>query len=157
MRHILVPVDSSLGGYDFSTEFTEWLMSLNGIAKKSGVAAANETFMNGALFEPAMKNPLAADRLRWLIGSYSGWSFTHDDPEVAPATPAVNRLHEICCPTLVVVGEHDLPDFHVIADEIDGRVPDSRKRVIPEVGHMSNMEAPETFNMEILAFLGSLR
>ena len=153
----LVPVDSSLGGYDFSTEFSEWLMSLYGIAQESGVAAANEEFMSGALFESAMGNPAVAVRLRGLIGSYSGWSLTHDDPEVAPTTPAVMRLHEIECHTLVVVGEHDLPDFHGIADEIDGTVPNSRKMVIPGVGHMSNIEDPETFNGEILAFLDTLR
>ena len=153
----LITVDSVLDGYRWTSDFREWFFSLFNIGKESGVESAKEAFMNGALFGSAMKNKLVADRLRVLIGSYSGWRFVNDDPQVSLDPSPNDRLHEIDCPTLVVVGEYDIPTFQGIADRIVDEVPDSRKVVIQGVGHMSNMEDPETFNREILSFLESLR
>lgn len=154
----LITVDSVVEGGGLATkEFREWYASLFNIARESGVESAKEAFMNGALFESAMGNPLVADRLRELIGSYSGWRFVNDDPQESLDPSPNDRLHEIDCPTLVVVGEYDIPTFQGMADRIVKEVSGSRKVVIPGVGHMSNMEDPEAFNREVLAFLESLR
>jgi len=153
----LITVDSSLDGFNYSRDFLKWYLSLFMNAKEAGVEATLEAFMNGPLFESTMRNPLAADKLRQIVRSYSGWSFLHDDPEIEPVPSPHTRLHEINCPTLVVVGEHDLPDFHNIADKINEEVPNSKKLVIPGVGHMSNLEDSKSFNKEILSFLESLK
>jgi pimeloyl-ACP methyl ester carboxylesterase len=153
----LITVDSVLGGYGATSEFREWYASLFRIARDSGVESAKEAFMDGALFESAMGNPLVADRLRELIGSYSGWRFVNDDPHESLDPSSDARLCEIRCPTLVVIGEYDIPTFQGASDRIADQVSGSRKVVIPGVGHMSNMEDPETFNNEILSFLESLK
>ena len=70
-----------------------------------------------------------------------------------PSPPALKRLEQVAQPALVVVGERDLPDFQAIADILAGGLPDSRKVVIPEAGHMVNLEAPDPFNREVLGFL----
>ena len=152
----LIIVDSVLDGFRWMSDFREWFTSLFNIARESGVESANVAFMNGALFESAMRNPLVADRLRELIGSYSGWRYLNDDPQESLDPSTNTRLHEIGCPTLAVVGEYDIPTFQGITDRIDSEVSNSRKLVIPGVGHMSNMEDPETFNREVLSFLESL-
>ena len=153
----LVAVDSVLDGFRWSSDFFEWFTSLYSIARQLGVESANEAFMNGALFEPAMRNPSVAGRLRELIASYSGWRFLNDDPQESLDPTPNTRLHEIDCPTLVVVGEYDIPTFQGIAERIDNEVSNSSKVVIPGVGHMSNMEDPDRFNREVLSFLESLR
>ena len=56
-------------------------------------------------------------------------------------------------PTLVIVGELDYPDFHVIADLVASNVVNAEKYVIMDVGHMSSMEKPEEFNKVVLGFL----
>ena len=153
----LITVDSVLDGFRWSSDFFEWFTSLFSIARQLGVESAKEAFMNGALFEPAMRNPLVAVRLRELIGSYSGWRFMNDDPhESLDPSPNI-RLHEIDCPTLVVVGEYDIATFQGVADRINNEVSNSSKVVIPRVGHMSNMEDPESFNREVFSFLESLK
>jgi pimeloyl-ACP methyl ester carboxylesterase len=58
-------------------------------------------------------------------------------------------------PTLIVIGEQDVPDCQAIADTLHQRIPNASKRVIPRVGHMSNMEAPERFNALISDFLAA--
>jgi pimeloyl-ACP methyl ester carboxylesterase len=44
----------------------------------------------------------------------------------------------------------------VVADRVTALIPDARKVVIPGVGHMANMEAPERFTSEALGFLSAI-
>ena len=67
----------------------------------------------------------------------------------------LQRLDEVVAPTLSLIGEHDLPDFHAIAAKLEAGIADSRTEVIDGVGHMSNMEAPVQVNRAVLAFLGA--
>ena len=64
------------------------------------------------------------------------------------------RLHEIRCPTLVLVGEEDPGTPPEVARRIHEAIPGSRLEVIPEVSHLSNVGQPEAFNSAVLAFLG---
>lgn len=80
-----------------------------------------------------------------------GYRVKKKDPSIA------QRLSDIHVPTLVVVGERDSPDFHIIADLLMKDIPQARKFIISGVKHMSNMEDSVTFNKEILSFLESLR
>ena len=49
-------------------------------------------------------------------------------------------------PTLVVVGELDMPDIHEIAELLVAANPNAEKTVIEGVAHMVNMGKPEEFN-----------
>ena len=59
-------------------------------------------------------------------------------------------------PTLVVVGEEDTVAPPEVAEEMRDRLPDARLAVIPQAGHLSNLEDPEAFNAELTAFLEKL-
>lgn len=50
-------------------------------------------------------------------------------------------------------GERNVPAFHRMADIIAERIAGAKKAVIPGVGHMANLEAPERFNETVLEFL----
>jgi pimeloyl-ACP methyl ester carboxylesterase len=66
--------------------------------------------------------------------------------------PHVDLLRGIRCPTLVLVGEYDkalLRPSRLMADEI----PDAELVVLPGVGHMTALEAPEATGDALLAFL----
>ena len=103
-----------------------------------------------------MRNPSVAKDLKQIVRAYSGWSILNKDPQKGVVPSSHIRLHEVRCPTLAIVGEYDLPDFHVIADMLVGDGLNSRKSVLRGVGHMSNMEDLETFNREVLSFFSSL-
>jgi pimeloyl-ACP methyl ester carboxylesterase len=55
-----------------------------------------------------------------------------------------------------MVGERDIPDCLRIAELLEERIPDSRKVVLPGVGHASNMEDPDSFNETVLEVLAEL-
>ena len=68
----------------------------------------------------------------------------------------IERLGEITAPTLVVLGERDLPDFHQIADIMTEKIPGARLAKLPGAGHMANLEAPGAFNEKVLEFLAKV-
>jgi pimeloyl-ACP methyl ester carboxylesterase len=43
-----------------------------------------------------------------------------------------------------------------VAEEMHARIPGSRLVVMPGVGHMADMEAPDRFNLEVRTFLKSV-
>ena len=69
---------------------------------------------------------------------------------VARSISAVQRLDQIRAPTLIIVGEHELPDFHAIAAKLE-QIPDST-RVVVRCGHVVPMEASDHFNELVLGF-----
>jgi pimeloyl-ACP methyl ester carboxylesterase len=63
------------------------------------------------------------------------------------------RLSEIACPTLIVWGERDRLINVRDADIFAELIPDSRKVVFDDTGHMSMLERPEEFNALLEEFL----
>jgi 3-oxoadipate enol-lactonase len=66
-------------------------------------------------------------------------------PEPGPEDPVNLRLEEVNAPTLVIVGDADVPDFLAIADRLDAELPDARKVVLPDTAHTIPLERPDEF------------
>jgi pimeloyl-ACP methyl ester carboxylesterase len=155
MTHTLIPVDSSLSGHQWSDEWNVRFGHIGQTARTAGVDAAKAEWLADPLFAPANERAAVAARLQRMVADYSGWHWENHSPERKYDPPASARIGEITAPTLVVIGERDLPDFHVVADRITAQAPNAHKIVIPGVGHMANMEAPEQFNAAVLDFLAT--
>lgn len=67
--------------------------------------------------------------------------------------PAAERLTELALPILAIVGDHDVPDMHAIADRIVATVPDARRVIIQDAAHLPSMEHPDEVNRVVLGFL----
>jgi 3-oxoadipate enol-lactonase len=67
------------------------------------------------------------------------------------------RLPEIRCPVLIMVGEHDHGTPPEMARQIHENLPGSELLVIPSAAHLSNIEQPEIFNCALLDFLAAQR
>jgi 3-oxoadipate enol-lactonase len=72
-------------------------------------------------------------------------------PEVA------ERLGEIRAPTLVVVGEEDVPDIHAIATRLAREIPGARSGSIADTAHVPSVERPREFDELVLPFLETAR
>ena len=70
--------------------------------------------------------------------------------------PAAGRLDEVQVPTLVIVGDADVPDILEHADVLASGIPGARKVVLPDVAHMVNLERPEEFLALVEEFLADL-
>lgn len=61
-------------------------------------------------------------------------------------------LPNIRVPTLLIWGEHDQRSPLHIAEQFRNSIPNSELVVIPDAGHMSNMEQPDVFNTAVRVF-----
>ncbi len=68
--------------------------------------------------------------------------------------PIAGRLDEIRVPTVVVVGEHDLPDIMAGTEHLAGLLSDQPLVVIPASAHLPSMEHPGVFNPLLESWLG---
>lgn len=152
----LVAADPVVWGYEWSLEYQASLGALWGAGKAGGIAAANALWLKHDMFAAAMQNEHVAEKLTAIIGDYSGWHWVNDDPGKLPEKPAFERLEEFRLPVLAIVGERDVADFHRITTEMRERIPGARKVVLPNVGHMSNMEDPARFTDTVLEFLAEV-
>jgi len=62
-------------------------------------------------------------------------------------------LPRISVPTLLLYGDEDVRAPMTVAQDLHSKIPASRLVVMPGVGHMSGIEAPDTFNAEVRTFL----
>jgi len=66
-------------------------------------------------------------------------------------------LPRIAVPTLLLYGDEDVRSPLSVAEDMNAGIRGSRLVVIPGVGHLIDMEAPEQFNTEVRSFLRSMQ
>ena len=79
-------------------------------------------------------------------GSFARW----------PGFSCMGRLSEIEVPTLIVVGESDIPDVHTHAGVIQAGIEGSKRVVLTHSAHLAHFEVPEVFNPLVFDFLESI-
>jgi pimeloyl-ACP methyl ester carboxylesterase len=75
------------------------------------------------------------------------------EPAPGPEDPVNVRLAHIRAPTLVIVGDADVPDFLEIADKLGTELPSSRTIVLENTAHTIPLERPDEFRDLTLDFL----
>jgi 3-oxoadipate enol-lactonase len=70
--------------------------------------------------------------------------------------PALRRLAEIQVPTLVIVGDCDLPEKIEFARQLATEIPLAQLEIFEDVAHMVSMEKPQEFNDSVRNFLNNL-
>ncbi|MBN1450540.1 MAG: hypothetical protein JW963_05945, partial [Anaerolineales bacterium] len=68
---------------------------------------------------------------------------------------ALTRLETVNCPTLVAVGALDHSEVLRAADILAEGIPDARKVVIEQSGHVPSFERPEVFTPLLREFLSN--
>lgn len=66
-------------------------------------------------------------------------------------------LPRIEVPTLLLYGELDQRSPLSVAEDLHARIPGSTLVVLPGVGHLSNIEAPDRFDQQVRRFLRQVR
>jgi pimeloyl-ACP methyl ester carboxylesterase len=149
----LVVVDTVVSGWQWSPEWLASYAPIVAAGRRGDVAAAKQLWLDHALFAPAREKPEVAARLKLMVDDYSGWHLVHRNAERLVEPPAVTQLGRITMPTLVVVGSRDLPEFHRIAERVEGGVASGTRTTVPGAGHLANMEAPDGVTRALREFL----
>lgn len=149
----LVVIDGVIGGWQWSREWITAYAPIVEAGRRRDIAQAKSLWLGLSLFAPARAQAPVGARLKQMVDDYSGWHFVNQNPERAVSPPAVGRLGTIRAPTLVVVGELDLPDFQRMSERLEREIPGARRATIPGAGHFANMEAPEGVTRALREFL----
>ena len=99
------------------------------------------------------KNPDATKEFcRRLCANYGNLT---NDPRLIKndAVGAIDRLGEIRVPTLVIVGEGDIPDVHAQAGILQQDIQGAKRVIIPDCGHLPYFERPDAFIEAIEDFI----
>ena len=81
------------------------------------------------------------------------WEDGADEEDVLDP-PVGERLGEVRCPTLVLVGEHDVADMQAIAALLAGSIRGARLETIAGAAHLPSLERPAEVDAFLLDFLG---
>jgi len=121
------------------------------------VEASLRLWIDGAGRPPEDVDPELRARVREMVlRSYElqrgAWEAGADEDSVLDGA-VIDRLEEIECPTLVLVGENDVPDMRTIAAHVAEAVDDARLETISGASHLPSLERPDDVNPLLLAFL----
>jgi 3-oxoadipate enol-lactonase len=140
-----------------STEWSE--------ATQAGFAEEEELVERGDLAGAAVQQarmwlaPDAADDVHELTAAMTVRSYEQQLPvdgqvrAAWPEPPAETRLDQLAVPTLVVVGDADLPELRAACARLARELPDARLETIEGAGHLPSLERPEELNRLLLDFL----
>ncbi len=132
-------------------------------ANRENVAQIAETQGTGAIADLQVPrliseytrrhHPEVEARVRQLIDEATPQGIAAASRGMAQRADSTELLGGITCPTLVIVGEQDALIPPVVTQDYASRIPGAQFAVIPQAGHLSNLEQPETFLQAIGGFL----
>jgi 3-oxoadipate enol-lactonase len=159
----LMLAPAALGGHEWSEEVKESWRAEDAALEAGDLDAAVEINLRQWVDGPRRAPDAVSTSVRERVGVMQRRAletFLHASaqapqpgPEQWPEPPAQTRLGEIDVPTLLLVGDEDVPDMHEIADRLAETMPRARKRLIRGAGHVINLERPDEFEACLLDFL----
>jgi pimeloyl-ACP methyl ester carboxylesterase len=149
----LVLAGAIVGGYGFSEHFRQRGSRAMAPTASGDYRAAMRNMIDDK-FELAPGNEEARERLWELIEPLAEKHLKNPPTlRMLPEWSAAERLPEIRVPTLIVVGEEDIPDVHAHSGVLEFGIPGSERVVLEGAGHLIFFERPEEFNRLVLGFL----
>jgi pimeloyl-ACP methyl ester carboxylesterase len=122
-------------------------------ARDAGPEQATALWLKDPFMAPAMEQARLAPVLRRIARENAHcWlenPVLQRPPKPAPAT----RLGELEVPTLLVIGDQDLPQIKATVETLERGISGVKRVSIKGAGHMVNMENPADFNKAVLEFL----
>lgn len=119
------------------------------LAEEGRRDAAIRALLQSPIFVTAVEEPEALAAIERMVGD----NFTLQLPPPAEEEPAIERLHAITAPTLLLQGDAGSGDREHVVRVLREGVPSLELAVIEGGGHMLNLERPDRFNELVVAFL----
>ncbi len=152
----LIPVGSGVSGWsEWTDDAIRYWTEFMKLAKRGEVDRARE--MDAHLWIDGKRDPANVDptyRARALELHRDNFTLDrlqHPEEEIKP--PAIGRLSEIKCPTMVLIGDSDTPELVRLADRIAKEIPGARHVTMQNAAHLPSLEHPEEFNQVLMDFL----
>ena len=92
-----------------------------------------------------LRHMITANEISGIVGDLMAME---ERPDSTPL------LRDLKIPTLVIVGEEDVASPPEEVQGMAEHIPGAKFTIIPEAGHVSNLDQPKLFNQSIQEFLG---
>ncbi|MBA2681736.1 MAG: alpha/beta hydrolase [Ktedonobacteraceae bacterium] len=156
----LVLVAPSVGGTQPSEQIRRFSQEEDALVEKGDLPAATELnlrfWVDGPQRTATQVNPTVRQRVYEM--QYHAFTVPMpedaDEQELQPS--AITRLADVRVPTLIIVGDLDLPEKLELTAHLASSIPGARSEIITGAAHMVSMEQPQQFNRIVLNFLGKL-
>ena len=158
----LVLVGAGLSGHDWSAEVRAYWEAEDEAVTRGDLDAATELnlrmWVDGPnrspeQVDPAVRETVRVQQRRALELQAPIWEEGREDLLVEDVA---GRIGEIGVPTLVLAGEEDVSDIHVIAARLAAEIPGARRATIPGAAHVPHLERPADFDALVLGFLAEV-
>jgi 3-oxoadipate enol-lactonase len=150
----MVLVGAVVSGYGFSDQFLNRGNANNQPLEKNDSAALISNWANDK-YLLAADHPEAKKKLHDILLA-APQDLNHPD-FLRSTLDSLPRLNEIRVPTLILVGDADIPDVHAHAGVIEAGIPNSRRIVVEDTGHLMYLEKPEEFSRLVITFIKTNR
>jgi 3-oxoadipate enol-lactonase len=149
----LALLDAVLDGIDWDPESAAGSALVARQVAAGGVLAGRAAWLAHPLFAAARERPELASQLTDMVAGYPGQHWLGQDPHRPTEHRPLDVLGDVTAPTLVAVGERDVPGFREMSAVLARDIPGAELQVIGGAGHMINMEQPAEVTAMLLRFL----
>lgn len=159
MVDALILVGSGAGGMQTTAEDQALEQPIEDAFNAKDYARAIELEIQLWVDGPARSPDVVAPAIREQVRQMENENLkvmVEDAKTVRLDPPAMTRLDQVRVPTLIIVGDADVPNIVRLADELTQGIPNARKIVLPDTAHMVNLERPEELNQIVSKFLQSV-
>lgn len=126
--------------------------------KQKGIDAYKREWHNILMSSGGSQRERMRQPLWQMVNDWSAWQPLHKEVRLFYGKEAWQALRErgtTDVPTLIVRGENEVKDRNGRPREMN-HLSRARFEIIPDCGHMLNMERPEEFNALLLDFIGGI-
>ncbi len=100
----------------------------------------------------AVQPALRADVRKMLLRSYELQSVEEPEEQDVLDPPINERLGDVQCPTLVIVGDEDIDDMQGIARHVAGTIEGATLATVADASHLPSLERPAEVNGLLMEF-----
>ncbi|HWG55355.1 MAG TPA: alpha/beta fold hydrolase [Gaiellaceae bacterium] len=144
-----------LRGFAVAAEFTDGMRRIVAAGVAGDRRRLHEHVWAFECFRVARDIPSARERLEQMVVEEHGFGYAR--PDAPPLSwyepPAATALDGIRAPTLVVVGEGEMPALAEVAAHVGSTIPGARTAVVAGAGHFVVLEQPAAYARLIVDWL----
>ena len=143
---------ASIAGTPGSGDGDVPLAEFRSLVRAGGMDAFRSAWSRHALVQLRTSDPRARELLNRMIARYRGEDL--QQPPVNPIescdSPALGSIRK---PVLVIGGALDIESRRNAAEAIARKLPFAKQRIVPDAGHLANLDNPQAYNALLLGFL----